>query len=117
MIRSNKYAAVRYEKKFQTTKRLPPLLNAFVGGSAATDFWGIFGDNFYDRQGDVTKGVYDQIDIATKSKIMLTVPGNHDYWVLGAPAVGAAADQVVATTCHVCACMHTNAWSNQACKA
>jgi hypothetical protein len=82
-----------YEKKFQTTKRLPPLLNAFVGGSAATDFWGIFGDNFYDRQGDVTKGVYDQIDIATKSKIMLTVPGNHDYWVLGAPAVGAAADQ------------------------
>jgi hypothetical protein len=36
-----------YEKKFQTTKRIAPLLNAFVGGSNATDYWGIFGDNFY----------------------------------------------------------------------
>jgi hypothetical protein len=82
-----------FESKFQTTARLPKLLNAFVGGSNATDFWGIFGDNLYDRKGEVTKGVYDEIDLKTKSKIFLTVPGNHDYWVLGAPAVGAGADQ------------------------
>jgi len=82
-----------YESKFKTTERLPKLLNAFVGGSNATDYWGIFGDNFYDRQGEVTKSVYDQIDLKTKSKIMLTVPGNHDYWVLGSPLVGAGADQ------------------------
>jgi hypothetical protein len=37
------------------------------------------GDNFYDRKGDATAAFYDQLTLQAKSKIMLTVPGNHDY--------------------------------------
>ena len=39
----------------------------------------IAGDNFYDRKGDATAAFYDQLTLQAKSKIMLAVPGNHDY--------------------------------------
>jgi hypothetical protein len=58
-----------------------------------TDFWGIFGDNFYDRTGDITADVFSRISLAAKSKVFMTVPGNHDYWVMGSPAVSTLADQ------------------------
>lgn len=80
-----------FERKFQTTARTPALLNAFV--SRDSDYWGIFGDNFYDQDGSVTAGVYNQLSLETLSKIMLSVPGNHDYWVMGSPLVGTSSDQ------------------------
>ena len=60
---------------------------------ANTDFWALLGDNFYDKTGKVTRQVFDTFSTGTKSKLMLTVPGNHDYWILGTPAVSSKADQ------------------------
>jgi hypothetical protein len=71
----------RYAEKFKTKDRTPALLNAFVG-DAATSFWGILGDNWYDRTGDLTEKIYDKLSLSTLAKPFVTVPGNHDYWIL-----------------------------------
>lgn len=78
--------------KFNTTKRLMPLLNAFVSHDDV-DFWGILGDNFYDQQGKLTHALYAQLELATLGKISVMVPGNHDYYVLGKYDVSSKADQ------------------------
>jgi len=82
----------KYADEFKTADRTPGLINAFVG-DASTDFWGILGDNFYDRHGDITQGVFNKITPAVKSKIFASVTGNHDFWVLGSPLVGTTKDQ------------------------
>ncbi|CAD7936965.1 unnamed protein product [Amoebophrya sp. A25] len=82
-----------YEEKFQLSKRTPEILRTFVGADPAVSFWGILGDNFYDRTGDATDWIFGQLDDATRRKIMYTVHGNHDYWVLGMPRVGTTFDQ------------------------
>lgn len=81
-----------YGEEFNTIERTPALINAFVGDNS-TDFWGIYGDNWYDRTGAVTAEVFDLISLAAKSKIFTTVPGNHDYWVVGSPLAATVADQ------------------------
>jgi hypothetical protein len=71
-----------YGKKFQTATRTPALINAFVGDQGTDmDFWGLLGDNFYDRDGEATKKMFAKFSQETKAKPFLTVPGNHDYWV------------------------------------
>ena len=65
------------------TERTPALLNAFVGGQGNnTDYWGILGDNFYDRTGETTHKIFEQLTLDTLSKPLVTVAGNHDYWIL-----------------------------------
>jgi len=94
-IRSGSFTslvACRNAKRFGTAERTPALLNMFVGDDDM-DFWGILGDNFYDRNGETTSDIFDKLTVETKSKIMLTVPGNHDYWVLGSPYVSSKSDQ------------------------
>mmetsp|Transcript_49155 Transcript_49155/g.105292 ORF Transcript_49155/g.105292 Transcript_49155/m.105292 type:complete len:485 (+) Transcript_49155:62-1516(+) len=81
-----------YGGKFQTDVRTPALLNAFVG-SEDIDFWSILGDNFYDRTGAGSKEFFAKLSTEVKATPMVTVPGNHDYWVLGDPLVGTVADQ------------------------
>jgi len=81
---NGKWIGCAYVNIHQTNTRIPGLINAFVA-DASTDFWSIYGDNFYDRTGEITKDVYDRISIQAKSKIFTTVPGNHDYWVFGGP--------------------------------
>eukprot|EP01065_Artemidia_motanka_P048451 TRINITY_DN779_c0_g1_i2.p2 TRINITY_DN779_c0_g1~~TRINITY_DN779_c0_g1_i2.p2 ORF type:complete len:482 (+),score=191.85 TRINITY_DN779_c0_g1_i2:64-1509(+) len=80
------------EAKFQTTTRFPEMVNAIMGHDDA-DWWGILGDNFYDQSGSLTAEVFDELSAATLQKPMHTVPGNHDYWVLGSPIIGTGADQ------------------------
>ena len=82
--------ACTYASKFKTLTRTPALLNVLA---PATDFWGILGDNFYDKTGKVTGVMFDKISFEAKSKLMVTVPGNHDYWVLGGPDAGTKSDQ------------------------
>jgi len=82
--------ACTFAGPFKTATRTSALLNAFV---PELDYWGVLGDNFYDREGLTTRHFYGQLTTATKSKIMVTVPGNHDYWVLGGPQVGRTVDQ------------------------
>lgn len=79
-------------KKFQTNTRIVELVNTFVPDEA-TDFWGIFGDNFYDRTGEISTDVFSRISLEAKSKLFASVPGNHDYWVLGSPLVATTKDQ------------------------
>jgi hypothetical protein len=81
-----------YGRKFKTATRTPALLNAFVG-SAETDYWGILGDNFYDRVGDASAKFFGELSQAVKETPLVTVPGNHDYWVLGEPHLSSGADQ------------------------
>lgn len=76
------HVACFYGKMFKTAERLPILLNTFVGNhSSSMDFWSILGDNFYDRTGEATKKIFSKISLQTKAKPLVTVPGNHDYWV------------------------------------
>ena len=56
-----------YAGQFQTWDRTPALLNAFVG-HPDTDFWGILGDNWYDRTGDTTAIIYDRLGLPTLAK-------------------------------------------------
>jgi len=58
------------------TTMLPSILNAFASKS---HFWGTVGDNFYD--GDLSQSLmfFNQLSCDAKSKILLSVPGNHEY--------------------------------------
>lgn len=78
--------------RFHTIRKIPELLNAFAGHTD-TDFWGILGDNFYDRTGEITADFFGRLSVETKSKVFLTVAGNHDYWVSGTPSLSFTADQ------------------------
>ena len=80
-----------FGKKFQTEERIPALLNMFVG-DGNTSFWGVLGDNWYDRTGETSASVFEKINMAVKAKIMLAVAGNHDYWIVS-PLVTTTADQ------------------------
>eukprot|EP00391_Amoebophrya_sp_Ameob2_P013607 CAMPEP_0178982594 /NCGR_PEP_ID=MMETSP0795-20121207/585_1 /TAXON_ID=88552 /ORGANISM="Amoebophrya sp., Strain Ameob2" /LENGTH=717 /DNA_ID=CAMNT_0020673261 /DNA_START=135 /DNA_END=2288 /DNA_ORIENTATION=- len=82
-----------YESKFHLSKRTPEILNAFVGGDAEISFWGILGDNIYDRSGHATGWFWAQLSEEVRGKLFYTVHGNHDYWVLGNPAVSTTFDQ------------------------
>ena len=84
--------ACSYSEKFRTAERTAPMLNAFLKHED-TDFWGVLGDNWYDRDGAATARVYSQFELAALQKIFMTVPGNHDYWVLGNPRYATTADQ------------------------
>merc|ERR1719401_2522395 len=81
-----------YAGRFKTRTRIPELLNAFVP-SGETDFWGILGDNFYDRTGSISKEIFAELSLETKAKIFVAVPGNHDFWILGGPKTGSPLDQ------------------------
>ena len=49
---SSKHLSCAYKDQFDTFKRLTSLINAAFKHDD-TDFWGILGDNFYDKYGDV----------------------------------------------------------------
>ena len=81
-----------FQRRFHTDERTMALIDMFAKHDDI-DYWGILGDNFYDQSGDITAQEYAKLSLPTLSKIMLSVPGNHDYWVLGSPLVGTGADQ------------------------
>ena len=43
--------------------------------------------------GDTTNRWFASLTLQTKSKIMLSVPGNHDFWLFGNPTMGRKKDQ------------------------
>ena len=61
------------------SQRLPRLVNAL----SDVDFRAILGDNFYDRDGDITQRFFDKLTLKAKSQWQMTVPGNHDFWNTG----------------------------------
>jgi len=81
-----------YQRQFQTDTRTTALLNIFAADDEIA-YWGILGDNFYDQDGSVTARVFSQLSLTTLSKPLLSMPGNHDCWVLGNPLLGTRKDQ------------------------
>ena len=68
-----------YKDTFQTFARMTSILNA-VHQFSDTDFWMILGDNFYDQTGVPTSSWFDALSQGTKTRLMASFPGNHDYW-------------------------------------
>ena len=75
---------------FLTSTRLPALLNA---AAPQLDYWGTWGDNFYDKNGSLTTQFFAQLSLETKSRIMFAAAGNHDFWVSGSPQASTPEDQ------------------------
>jgi hypothetical protein len=65
--------------------RSAPLANLSTGRS-----WAL---GRYDRTGILSEKIYEKIALRTLAKPALAVPGNHDYWILSAPALGTVLDQ------------------------
>lgn len=86
------FVACPHGEKHQTSERLPEIINTFVS-EAEVDYWGILGDNFYDQSGEITADVFGRITLEAKSKLFLTLPGNHDYWAYGNPLLASVSDQ------------------------
>jgi len=89
---SGMWISCAFGDKYKTMQRTPELISTFASDKD-TNFWGILGDNFYDRTGEKSKAIFSTISTTAKSKIFVAVPGNHDYWVLGTPLVGSDKDQ------------------------
>lgn len=88
---SSKWIWCAYARRFQTFNRSISMLNAAFQ-EASMNFFAILGDNFYDRTGELTKTFFARLSPDVKRRFMLVVNGNHDNWVCGSPACGAAAD-------------------------
>jgi hypothetical protein len=71
-------------------ERLPGLLNQILPN---VDSWVIVGDMFYDQEGWTSRRFFDQLTTKAKSTPLMTLPGNHDYWILGSPHLGTFLDQ------------------------
>merc|ERR1712072_1043520 len=51
----------------------------------AVDFIAILGDNFYDQDGTNSAEFYSRLETPVKTTPLVTMPGNHDYWIFGNP--------------------------------
>ena len=86
---------------FHVKERLVALLNALFDESDPKTkedrnrfhFWQILGDNFYDRDGSLSREFFSGLNLGAKSAFISSTPGNHDYWVYGVPILKSKADQ------------------------
>jgi len=81
----SQWVTCKYQTTFDTLNRMTALLNA-VNSHDDSHYWMILGDNFYDQTGYATDAWFAKLSLATKSKIIGSVAGNHDYWVHGSPS-------------------------------
>ena len=89
---SSKYVNCLHAGGYDTLKRMTTLLN-LVGQDPQMSFWSLLGDNFYDKKGVLSRSFMDRLTLDIKQKVLLTVPGNHDYWVHGLPSLQTPGDQ------------------------
>mmetsp|Transcript_25298 Transcript_25298/g.60071 ORF Transcript_25298/g.60071 Transcript_25298/m.60071 type:complete len:465 (-) Transcript_25298:94-1488(-) len=81
------------EKKLNTTYRIPEILSTL---SEHVDAVLLLGDNFYDSTGAVsmrTMAAAQSMDKNKQLPLLMTVPGNHDYWINGKPHLQVPWDQ------------------------
>lgn len=86
---------------YQVKDRLAALLNALFDENSTKNkdpanrlhFFQILGDNFYDRDGSLSREFYDKLNLGAKAAFSASVPGNHDYWVYGTPILKSTSDQ------------------------
>jgi len=77
------YVGCRHGGTFHVFDRLTQMLN--VGLSRDVDTWALLGDNFYDPHGVLSPQFMQALSMPAKSKPMVVVPGNHDFWQHGSP--------------------------------
>ena len=81
---SSRYMICLFGSILQIEKRLGTLLSA-LGDNNQMDYFGVLGDNFYDRDGTLAPPFFNSLSDAAKSKFLITAPGNHDFWIMGSP--------------------------------
>lgn len=81
-----------YKDKYNTYDHMGELLNA-MNANNDISFWQVLGDNFYDQEGEATASWFATLSSATKSKVLHTTPGNHDFWVNASPKLSVPWDQ------------------------
>lgn len=89
---TSEYIVCVYQNKFQMFNHTIELLNA-INSHDDTHFWMILGDNFYDQSGLPTAQWFAGLSQQTKTKILGSVPGNHDFWVNSSPQLWTKKDQ------------------------
>jgi len=82
-----------YKRPFDMFNHTIELLNA-MGSHDDFHYWSILGDNFYDQSGEPTATWFSALSKEIKSKVMGTVPGNHDFWVNANPKLWVKKDQL-----------------------
>jgi len=80
----NRWVHCEHGKDWHAYSRTVEMMNS-LAKDPDLHFFQMLGDNFYDQDGRITKVVYDALSVEVKSKILVTVPGNHDVWVCGGP--------------------------------
>jgi len=58
------------------------LINA-ASTDPTLDYWMILGDNFYDPSDRASKSFFGKLTLEAKQKVIGTVLGNHDFWIMG----------------------------------
>ena len=86
------WISCKYKDTWQMFNRLSGILNT-INAHDDVSFYQILGDNFYDQTGLYTKQFFSALSPETKSKLFLSVLGNHDYWVMGTPMLKTQKDQ------------------------
>ena len=84
------FVGCTYGDKLQTFDRITGFINAASAkprDQGGIDFWMILGDNFYDREGQITTRFFNAISAQAKAKLFAAAPGNHDFWVGGSPLI------------------------------
>jgi len=90
---TSEYIGCAYKDSFDTFNGTTLALNTIFKHSDV-HYWSILGDNFYDQSGLPSKSWFTALSKDVKSQPLLTVPGNHDYWVHGSPSAWTNADQL-----------------------
>lgn len=89
---SSRFVTCKYGDVFLTEQRTPKMLHALLARDDMS-FLGILGDNYYDKDGNLTWHFNKGLSSVVESKVLLTVPGNHDYWIRGYPSAEEWDDQ------------------------
>ncbi|KAJ8607007.1 hypothetical protein CTAYLR_006236 [Chrysophaeum taylorii] len=86
---SSRFMTCAFGEAWDTFNRTILMLNALAPD---VDFFAFVGDLFYDRDGTLTRAVWDRLTPEFKRRIVVVVPGNYDFWAGGGPP-GDAFDQ------------------------
>jgi len=89
---SSRYIPGLCNADFDVQHRLPQLLNA-LNEKDPLDFIVLLGDAFYDVHGMLTASFWRQLSKKTQQTLLLSVPGNHDFWIFS-PSLAMSQDQM-----------------------
>lgn len=90
---TSEFIVCLYGNEFKMFNHTIELLNA-INAHDDSHFFMILGDNFYDQSGEATSTWFNALSKESKSKVMASVPGNHDFWINASPTLWTKKDQL-----------------------